>query len=357
MSILESHNRFPDCLLMQIELVSKPSDEMKEQCDLYLTIEFNKQWKSLLDGRIELGLKGGTLEVKLENGKLKLESPLINGQFVTILTSDRTHSTWQFSPKPGDSLIKGAAKQIKLGTLIPASINFRVEATFAVSASDISLLDTEGLWKHDISPNKHGILERAIALFLLETHFKPYLSRTQLKGERLNNWQSSIQKSESHLQQIIDRIYQAPRDNFLELAKLAGLDPLQDLAGGNFLAANLSGISLNSANLYRSHFRGAVLTDADLSEANLSYAKLNGADLSGAYLENANLSYADLHNASLALGNAIAANFTGANLVGANLSNTNFSSSIVSQAIFGENPGLSEQVKQSLIERGAIALS
>lgn len=354
MSILESHNRFPDCVLMQIEVVPKSSGEMKEQCDLYLTIGFNKQWKSLLDGRIEFGLKGGVLEIKLENGKINLENPSIDEHFAIIPFLSQTHSIWRLSPKPGDLLLKGCMQQTKLGSLTLASKNFRLEATFTVAKSDISLTNAEDLWKHDISPNKHGILERAIALFLLETHFQPYLSRTQFDGDDFNNWQPLTQEPESHLQRLIDRVYEAQTDNFLELAKLAGLNPLEDLAGGNFLGANLNGIALNGANLHRSHFRGAILTDADLSEANLSYAKLNGADLSGVYLENANLSYADLHNASLALGNAIAANFTGANLVGANLSNTNFSGAMVSQAIFGENSGLSDEVKQSLTERGAI---
>jgi uncharacterized protein YjbI with pentapeptide repeats len=355
MGILESCNLFPECVSMQLETVpTSSSSEKKEQFDLYLTINFNKQWKSLLDGRVEFSLKGGTLKLNLENGEFTLEKSISCQPLAIFPTFSQKKPFWRFSLKPGESVLTGALEQTKLGTLIAAE-NFRLEATFTVSKADISLTNAEDLWKHDISPNKHGILERAIALYLLNTHFKPYLSLTKLGFNNFSDRQPSIVKEdESKLQQLIDCIYEAPTDNFLELAKLAELNPLEDLTGGNFLAANLSGITFNSADLSRSNFRGAVLTDADLSEANLNHAKLNGADLSGVYLENADLSYADLHNASLALGNAIAANFTGANLVGANLSKTNFSGAIVLQAKFGENPGLADEVKQSLKERGAI---
>jgi uncharacterized protein YjbI with pentapeptide repeats len=363
MRLLESYNPYPDCISLQLEATpASSSGTHLEQFDLYLTVRFNEQWKSLLDGRIKFGLKGGELKIRLEGSELSSVNSDINERFQIATTISKTNPIWRFFPKSGELILKGSLQQVKLGTLTPRTKLYRLAATFEVSQSDISLTGAEDLWRHDISPNKHGILERAIALLLLETRFKPYLSWTQFGSQDSNDWQTLVEGREANLssdvilrlKQLIDRIYAAKTDNFLELAKLAGLNPLADLAGGNFLAVNLSGIELSGADLSRTNFRGANLTDVDLSEANLSYARLSGADLSGAYLGNANLSHGDLHRASLALVNAIGADLTGADLREANLSNANFSGATILQARFGDNPSLSDEVKLSLKERGAI---
>ncbi|OKH19842.1 low-complexity protein [Hydrococcus rivularis NIES-593] len=363
MHLLESHNPYPDCISLQLEATPASSSRTpSQQFDLYLTVQFNEQWKSLLDGRIRFGLKGGELKLKIEGGELSSVNSDIGKGFQVATTISKINPTWRFFPKSSELYLKGSLQRVKLATLMPTEPSYRLAATFEVSQSDISLTNAEDLWRHDISPNKHGILERAIALLLLENRFKPYLSWTQLGSEDTKDWQPLVEGREAtlnpdllmRLKQLIERIYEAQTDNFLELAKLAGLNPLTDLAGGNFLAVNLSGSELSGADLSRANFRGANLTDIDLSEANLSYAKLSGADLSGAYLGNANLSYGDLRRASLALVNAIAADFTGADLGEANLSNANFSRATVLQARFSHNPGLLDEVRHSLKERGAI---
>ena len=363
MRLLESHNKYPECLLMELEAIPLSSGTTDtEEFDLYLTVNFNEQWESLLDGRIKFGLKSGQLRLRWENLDVSVVAPELDGGLAIATVNSQETTNWVFHPPQGKTLLKGLSKQGKLGTCKILAKPFRLKTIFAVSGQDISLTDTEGLWRHDISPNKHAVLERKLALFLLENKFKPYLSWTQLGSQEDRSWQigkedkdkGMVTQATWQLKEVIDRVYEAKTDNFLELAKITNLDPAQDFAGGNFLAADLSGVELNNTNLYLTNFRGADLTDADLSEASLSHAKLSGADLSGAYLENANLSYTDLHRASLAIANLIAADLSGANLTDANLSNANLTSAKVSPARFGHNPGISEEMKLSLIERGAI---
>jgi uncharacterized protein YjbI with pentapeptide repeats len=86
------------------------------------------------------------------------------------------------------------------------------------------------------------------------------------------------------------------------------------------------------------------LSDADLKDADLSNSDLSCADLSNANLENANLENADLNCADL----------SGAKLSNANLTNADFSDAIVENAKFNNNLGISSELKQDLINRGAI---
>lgn len=412
---LESENKCPDCLWMQLEGIPVQSSSTDtQQLDLYLTINFNEQWFPLLGGRVKFGLKGGELRLKLENGEIPLTARELNGSFDLCVEQQRqqqesietqssveaavaqskpevqnkldTQSTtgktaqsqltscqvstkgsqanpaWVFEEKRHKSVLKGLLKKTKLGTVDVKSQPCSIEATFEVSAPDVYLTDAENLWHHDISPNKHAVLERKLVLFLLETQLKPYLSWVQLGYESPVSRPSVVEtgneaiasQSPQQLQDLIGRISEAKTSNFLELAKLSGLNPVMDFAGGNLLGANLSGLDLSGANLCHANLRGAELDDADLSEANLSHANLSGADLSGAYLGNVDLSHADLHRASLALANLSGANLSGANLIEANLSNTNLSGANVGEARFGKNPGISEEAKLNLKERGAI---
>jgi uncharacterized protein YjbI with pentapeptide repeats len=76
-----------------------------------------------------------------------------------------------------------------------------------------------------------------------------------------------LQKSEHSIQQILE----AETNNFVELARIAGLDIATD-----FAHADLSGVDLS----------GADLSNADLSNANLSNADLSGANLDNTRLGN-----------------------------------------------------------------------
>jgi uncharacterized protein YjbI with pentapeptide repeats len=143
-----------------------------------------------------------------------------------------------------------------------------------------------------------------------------------------------VPEAESELQKMVDRIIGAQSDNFVELAKIANLNPALDFAGSSLRGTTLSAVDFSSANLDRANFRGATLNDADFSDANLQNAKFGGADLSGAFLGNADLS--------------------GANLLEVNLTNTNFSGANVESARFGNNSGIDEEVQVNLQQRGAI---
>ncbi|GET42036.1 pentapeptide repeat-containing protein [Microseira wollei] len=349
MPLLESENKYPDCLSMKLEAI--PVTDQQE-LDLYLTLEFNQQWESLLGGRVKFGLKGGELKLKSEGGEFSLASGELIDAFCQVTTKDLNENpVWVFEVKP----LKGLLHQVKLGTLKVTEKPCRFAASFEVSPPDISVTDAEGLWRHDISPNQHAVIERKLVVFLSSAKLQPYLSQAQLCYECSPSF-SAVENSSNleQLQELIHHISEAKTNDFLELAQIAALDLTRDFAGGNLLGANLSKVDLSGANLCRTNLRGADLTDADLSEANLSGAILSGADLSGAYLENADLSYTDLHRASLALANLGGADLCGANLRETNLSNANLSGANVKSAQFGNNPGLSQELKQNLSQRGAI---
>lgn len=355
---LASQNFEPECISLELEAIPQE----KEQFDLYVTLNFNQQWKSLLNGRLKFGLKGGKLSLKLDNSAIAITDPNFGDAFTVTPQITPTHLSWRLALKTSQWVYKGLVTKVKLGTVTVTESPYHLTAFFEVYPSDISITDAEGLWKHDISPNKHGVLERKLALFLWERKFTPYLSYVQLGSEGVQAWKGFGNSNEkaitpeslAQLQEIIRQVYEAKTNDLLELAQIAKLNPLQDFAGGNLLAGELRGLALGGANLYHTNLRGAVLTDADLSEADLNYAKLNGVDLSGAYLGNANLSYSDLHKASLALANLIGADLRGANLKEVNLSQANLSGAKVEGAVFGENTGMSEEIKENLRQRGAI---
>jgi uncharacterized protein YjbI with pentapeptide repeats len=151
----------------------------------------------------------------------------------------------------------------------------------------------------------------------------------------------------------IEQILQSESDDFLELAQLAGLNPLKDfkafdlsdadlgsanLEGVDFSEANLERLDLSSANLEGANFSGANLEGVDFSSANLeganfSGANLEGVDFSSANLEEANFSGANLEGVDFSSANLEEANFSGANLEGANFSSVHFSSTNLGDVI------------------------
>lgn len=234
---LKSENRCPDCLYLKLNTVSKSS--AINQFDLYLTINFNEQWQNIIGGRVKLGLNGGELRLKLHNGTMPYESRGLSGslafsiektrqdqagrktqsgikaelsnvgvvgawtpkaevkasagteqteeitdefQFTTCQITTKgseENPAWAFAVKTGEPVLKGLLKNARLGTLnvrAPCS----VKATFEVSRRDIYLTDAEGLWPSDISRNKRAVLERVIALRLLQSKFQPYVSQVEL---------------------------------------------------------------------------------------------------------------------------------------------------------------------------------
>lgn len=361
MESMEFHNQCPNCLTMDLQ--ANPVSESQQEFELYLTCKFEQQQENLGDGKIKFGLRGGELKLSLKNAifsQINLDITK-NSLFQKINNVTESEATWIIRAEPPKTILDKYYEGIKLGIVKLDSEPNQIKATFCVKPVDINLTDIEGLWRHNISPNKHGILERKLAYFLYETKLTPYVSESILEWSDVfseitlsHSKEEIINQKTLELINIIKTVYEINTNDLLELAKLARLNPLNDFAGGNFVGGDFKGINLSGANLEYINFRGTDLTDADLSEANLSYAKLNGADLSGAYLENINLQQANLHSASLALANLIGADLTGANLTETNLTNASLTNTKVRDTIFANNVGLTKENQSYLKEKGAL---
>ncbi|MDJ0507825.1 MAG: pentapeptide repeat-containing protein [Crocosphaera sp.] len=351
------YNPYPRCVFLQLTI--KPSDISQGELILDLNCSFNEQEKSLLNGQIKFGVKGGNLNLKVTEATIM--EPKLNGNVpFKLIESYDNCAVWHLTPQTGQSIIKleHNAPLAAIKNLHPSST---ITLSYTVNLVDISITDVTGLWLHDIHPNKHSILERKLAQFLCQERLYPEISLIELttgsseEGQNIDRPKTDINPQHlAQLHQLIDKIYEVETNDLLALANIAKLEPQKDFAGGNFLAGELSGIELSGANLTQSNFRGANLTDADLSEAVLSHARFSGADLSGVYLGNSNLQHADFYRSSLALANLIGADLRGANLENVNLSQTNLSGANVKGAKFGNNEGITPELQTSLEARGAI---
>lgn len=362
--LLEIQNPYANGILVDLEARVKAEDAETPRISLVVNLSLQEQWLNLASGRLKFALKIGQFNLKIQGGDF-MPAPLPNG--LTLLASLPSEFRWQMLPAPGQGWLKLSSQRVELGNLALSSTPCHIIATLTLDPIALVITDAEGLWRPDLSPNKHGIIERLLAQFLVKQVFPPALSWIQLSLGQLAIWEDLYQDyrqgqsagqnpSAAHwraLLQQIEQIYQATTENLHDLAHLAGLDPQCNLAGGKFVGASLQGIELHRSYLSRTNFRGAILTDADLSEADLSFANLSGADLSGAYLEGANLRGADCHRSSLALGNLIGADLSEANLVGTALQNANLTSAIVTNTRFGDNPGMTASLQASLRARGA----
>ncbi|MDJ0660103.1 MAG: pentapeptide repeat-containing protein [Crocosphaera sp.] len=352
-----AYNPYPKCVFLQV--TPKLSVTSQGEFSLDLNMHFNEQEKSLLNGQITFGIKGGKLSLMVEQGKI-IEPQLNSDLPFKLIESYDNSVIWHLIAQTGQSTVK-IDHLSPLATIKPTQESVEVTVSYQVNLADISITDVTGLWRHDIHPNKHSILERKLAQFLCKERLSPEISMIKL-ASNLSGEVKKIDSPTTHikpehlaqLHQLIDSLYDIKTNNLLELAKIAELDPQIDLAGGNFLATELSAIELSGANLTHSNFRGANLTDADLSEAVLNYARFSGADLSGAYLGNANLQQGDFYRSSLALANLIGTDLRGANLQDANLSQTNLSGALVKGCQFGNNEGMTPEIKANLLERGAV---
>jgi hypothetical protein len=355
--LLEIQNPYPEWVELNLKGTFDPSEKT---CSLSLGLNYQEQWRSLLGGRVKLALKAGIFKFKLSSGEFIPFSEERDN--ISVVTKNNTQEfCWQLLPPLGKSFLDQVHQDIPLGNIILNDQPCYLTGTWEIRPADLSITNAENLWRHDLSPNKHGILERVLARFLVQNYFTPQVSRVQYAiADDLPQHdpvtpkvpEASAEKL-GELQNIIDQIYQADTQNLAELAQIAGLNLKKDLAGGNFLGAVLSGVELNRANLSYLNFRGAILTDADLSEANLRNANFSGADLSGAYLESADLQYTDFHKASLALVNLIGSNLSHANLTQTNITNANLSSATLTQTLFGDNAGMTDTLKENFQQRGA----
>lgn len=243
LSQTEPENKCPDCLQMTLTGIPvqtvEPPDYLEflqsfqtRQIDLYLTLQFNQQWESFPQGRIQFGLKGGALRLRVEGGEVPYESRIMGSLELVLPTVERdaeaqvsisdripsalavstlvlqgndisipglpisqTHSpsichittkvteenpAWIFEEEQGQPILSGSLNRIKLATLQVSALPCRVDATFEVSRQDICLTQVQGLWPPEISRNKRAVLDRLIIQHLLERKLQPYVSRVEL---------------------------------------------------------------------------------------------------------------------------------------------------------------------------------
>ncbi|NJL02290.1 MAG: pentapeptide repeat-containing protein [Spirulinaceae cyanobacterium SM2_1_0] len=352
---LDARDHYPACLRLAWLAVPVATETL----DLYLTWHFGSQWESLLAGRVQFALRSGCLQIQGDASadwqpSLPPEFSLDSGALVQItVNSSPVAALWgcDFRLVSGEPVLAGASDRLHLGQW---QGDETLTAQVVVAPTDLAIVNAEGLWPHQITPNQHAVLERCLAQFLVREHLTPALSWMQ-RRERAHRAadfaasSASLSQLKNHLAAVISQ----PTADLLTLAIAAGLTPATDLAGGNLRGADLRGLDLSGFDLSRTNLRGTDFSDADLSEANLQGARLGGADLSGALLSHADLRDCDLHRASLALANLGGADLTGANLLAANLSNANWSGAKVAGAQFDHGPGLTPDLQAMLVAGGA----
>ncbi len=345
MRVLASCNRYSE-ITLTLDTVAIDS----HQFELYCNLQVSPHSQSLLGGQIQWLVTGGQLSLVFSN--CSLIDSAFKSDFNVTFEDGSTAFLFHLSPED-------LREKIKLGRIIYGDEPYTLTGEFFAGTGDLSILEVQSLWRHDITPNKHGVLDRVLAKFLADNELHPYLSKVAIGSQSLSRETPASVAANSalpDLQKLINLIYEYESEDFALLTQLAGLSIFDDYRGGNLLACELTGVDFTGANLSRVNLRGANLTDATLSEADLSHAQLKGADLSGALLSNAALTGADCYRCSLALANLIGADLEGANLTEVNLTEANFSGAKVQGATFSLNTGMTEELRLSLMERGAIVL-
>jgi len=105
-----------------------------------------------------------------------------------------------------------------------------------------------------------------------------------------------------------------------------------DLSLADLCGADLSGLNLNRASLWRTKLRSAIMHDTQLNEANLCWAQLQDAGLAKAHLRNADLSAAQLQKAMLMGAQLQHAKLDNANLQGAYLAEADLHHAVLNEA-------------------------
>lgn len=332
--LLKLENHCPECVSMDLKMI--PLDN--QQFELRLNVSLAQPEISILTGKIRLGLRALILGLNLQDVSLVEVKDLDSSSIKRVDNPFSRLPHWEIRHLPGQKFLQDDLTDVALGVVkVTNALDFRLAVTLTCKPAHVNLSNIEGLWRHDITPNKHGILERKLAKFIYQTRLNPFVSEAifaTIDREFNDNGEMSTSALHQNLKDTLQLVYQANENNFVKLADIAQLNLLTDFAGADLTGANLSGLKLSSANLKYANLRGADLTDIDLSEANLSYSHLNGADLTGAYLEGANLRYCNLQSASLALANVMGADLSYANLIKTNLTNTSLSQATVEGAVF-----------------------
>lgn len=358
--LVETDIPCPNLFTFDIQLTpTSDANPEIQQWTVMMSLAAGTHWFDMAEGQVQVAIAQAHLTLDLQNATFSPaneESWSVEG--ISLRRFPNSIPRFEISSLEGTPLDADTIQNLALGSLHMGDGPSSAAFTVTIAPRDIRIVSAEGLWRHDITPNKHGIIERKLAWAIAETTLASHLGYIQWcyrcpnPCDRHPHPPRSL--DDAALKEIIDTVIHAPTSNILDLAKQAGLVIETDLAGVQFRGASLSGLDLSNVDLSDANLRGADLTDAELSEANLSDTKLGGADLSGADLGSANLRNADLHKASLALSNLSGADLTYANLRDTNLSQTNLNGVHVEGAIFSHNTGLSDDVKATLVEKGAI---
>jgi hypothetical protein len=218
--------------IFNLKLKSGATDQIK----LLLNLRFNEHIEPLLNGSIKFGIKGGELSLKLQNCSISLPSVPVGKPFKLAVqalpneknqqqakankgaledtlfeskSADKTkipqtetakkndnspviscqistkgseeNLAWVFALKSDEQVLQGIIKNVVIATIDVTGKPCRLEAVFSVSAQDVYITESEGLWSENISKKRRSIIQRAIVHRLLKRKLKPYLSRQEMR--------------------------------------------------------------------------------------------------------------------------------------------------------------------------------
>lgn len=191
MTILQSDNRLPDCLYMELEELDPNSGNI----ELPITLRFDEQEIPFENHSIKFGLKGGELSLKLTNGVLPKNCRNLTGlitlrdflfyQIVIEVTTNHSNAQpkWWFKLRFGSQVFKGSITKQSLGTLQVQNSSFEIKGTFSITANHLCLTKVDGvdLENLNLSINRRRILNRKIAQKIVESECQPHLSQVVLR--------------------------------------------------------------------------------------------------------------------------------------------------------------------------------
>lgn len=223
-----SENKFPGCLVMELQGILINADKV----ELQLNLQFNEDWKDITGGRIKFGLRSGELRLKLANATIPLDArelvelfptsiqkeiqtqassesqygieatfsdskPGIKGTLGDKRTTgisekfqitssqitgkgDSKNPIWVFEPRRDKSVFKTMLKSAKLATADISKLPCCIEAKFVVSLEDICITDGEGIIPK-VTRQGDVILKKFLIKKLILPNLEPYLSLVELE--------------------------------------------------------------------------------------------------------------------------------------------------------------------------------
>lgn len=240
---LEPKNKCPDCLYIKIEGEpvrknqgrpipwNRTREQESQKINLFLTICFNEQWVRVPQGRVKLGLRGGELRLELRDKgtippdcrklskalqlefsvqrekktdeklttEFKVSSKVPEGSYKRETnngTSDKFEVThcqitskgpdnapaWVFQEEQGEQVLIGLLTRAELAVVHVIAEPCVITAKFEVSATDIQITNSEGIWQ-TLIPEKRATLDKALLMGLLKEKLQPYMSMQELRYE------------------------------------------------------------------------------------------------------------------------------------------------------------------------------